>query len=664
MAKIIEVDEQNTSDSVQSTPRAVIAVFPYIVRQIYPHISINEPQDGLTYQDYLNLRNKCIIISDDVISVAVSTAKGNPNHTLQATLAPLGTSKVRKTGETSTSTSDNNIVDYLQRMAPGDWIMCWIVKGTEQQKDLIKKLRAQDSRVNGFDSGLKFIGQVMNINESFRTSTNGMKSKRFTVSAAGFNQYNSQIFYSPFIGAKANTPTGAAVFINTFYKNLEQDVVSKVYDKREGGPLNIQKQLKVLHQTLLGPGPGNGNENEKIRSTNGAFGVPAEVAKVLGRRKENGKFTTYADICTVILGVQKFSEKEEEFGGGALGPSYFELADPATQNDGNKYGAYYEPPEALNNLFLKGRKALAVSPTMGGTVYSMLQQVSNSAINEMYFTLRPEPTKEGNILPTMVCRQLPFADKLIEEIDNFSYTNYFEMPRFRLNPKTVLGYDLSRSEALRLNTVMARMSVVNAKPGGQTFLDGMAVEAGNWAFDANDIKRHGQRFYPVNIDQAVITLNETDNFTTVRKYAAFVTSVIANQHLKYTGNVQTVGIHAPICVGENCEFNDIVFHIEGVAHTYQVSEGGLPSFRTTLSLSHGVHKNGKLDALNDAHAYELFDQMCGGIIKEGQFPTEFGGPSGAEPTMSSGDIGDETQRAAPETSNPLWTQHKGLGPLR
>lgn len=661
MAKIIEIDEQNTADSVQSRPRAVVAVFPYIVRQIYPNIAINEPQESLTYQDYLNLRNKCIIISDDVLSAAVSTAKGSPNHTLQLSLAPLGHSKIRKAGDSSVSISNNNVVDYLQRMAPGDWIMCWIVKGMEEQEKLIDQLREQKTPANGYDSGLKFLGQIMNINESFRVNANGMKSKRFTVSAAGFNQYNSQIFYSPFLAAKDGTPTGAALFIKTFYKNLKQDVVSKVYDDQEGGALNIQKQLKVMHQTLLGPGPGDGNKEQPIRSTNGAFGVPAEMAKVLGRRTENGNFTTYADICSVILGVQHFSERDDDTG--VLGPSYFKASNAAKKKDGTEYGAYYEPPEALKNLFLKGRKALAVSPTMGGTVYSMLQQVSNSAINEIYFTLRPEPTKDGNILPTMVCRQLPFVTKLIEPIDDFSYTNYFDMPRFLLNPKTVLAYDLSRSEALRLNTVMARMSVVNAKPGGQTVLDGMATANGNWAFDSNDIKRHGQRFYPVNIDQNIITLNEAKSFTTVRKYAAFVTSVIANQHLKYTGNVQTVGIHAPICVGENCEFNDIVFHIEGVSHTYQVGEGGLTTFRTTLSLSHGIHKNGKLDALNDAHAYELFDQMCGGIIKDGLFPTEFGGPSSAEQTQSTGDIGD-ADRAPPQTSNPLWTQHRGLGPLK
>ncbi len=614
MPKIIDLTEQNAPDSVQQRARAVVAIFPYKERKIFPQIMITEQQSDLTYQEYLNLRNKYIIISDDILSATINTGKGGPSHSLQLTLAPLGPNERINTD--AGVEVNRNTINYLQRFAPGDWIMCWIVNGSTEQKKLIEKIRAGDQPVNDFDSGLKFIGQVMNINESFRTSAAGMKSKRFTVSASGFNQYNSQIFYSPFVGKKANSTAGAYLFVENFYKSLQDQIIEKAYDKKDGGVLNIQKQFKALHKALLGPGPGDGNSKEIVRSTNGAFGVPAELASALGRKVAGTEFTTYADICSVILGVQEFSNDDQY---GVLGPAF--KLETSTSKNGKSYGAYYEPSK--EDLFLKGRKALRVSPTMGGTVFSMLQQVSNSAINEMYFTLRPEPTKDGSILPTLVCRQLPFAEHLIEDIEGFSYTKYLDLPRFKIDPKTTLGYDISRSEALRLNTVMARMSVTSVKPNGGEFLDGMAIANGNWAFDDMDIKRHGQRFYPVNIDQDILTLNDNKNKTIVRKYAAFVTSIVTNQHLKYTGNIQMVGIHQPICVGENCEFNDIVFHIEGVSHTYQVS-GGLTSFRTTLSVSHGLHKNGEYDALNETEAYKLFEDMSGGIIKEGQFATEFG----------------------------------------
>ena len=624
MAKIIELKQLNASDSVQSRPRAVVLVFPYNEREIEPKIMINEPAAPAEdrYQSYLNLRNKYIIISDDILSATINTAKGNPNHNLQLSLAPLGLNEMMKDG--ASTKSNPNTVNYLQKFCPGDWIMCWIVAGTDEQRKLIDKIKKGEA-TNSYDSGLKFIGQVMNINESFRVSSNGMKTKRFTVSAAGFNQYNSQIFYSPFVGQKANSSSGAYLFVENFYKYLQDNIIQKAYDKKDGGPLNIQKQFKGLHKVLLGPGPGDGNSKEIVRSSNGAFGVPSELAVALGRKLDPSSFRTYADICSVIIGVQQFSEDrdtgEEDDTYGVLGPAF--KLETSTSRNGRTYGAYYEPDGNQEDLFLKGRKALRVSPTMGGTIYSLLQQVSNSAINEMYFTLRPEPNKEGNILPTLVCRQLPFADHLIEEIEDFSYTKYFDMPRFKIDPKTALAYDISRSEAMRLNTVMARMTVTSVKPNGGEFLDGMAIANGNWAFDENDIKRHGQRFYPVNIDQDVLALNEAKDVKVVRKYASFVTSIVTNQHLKYTGNLQIVGVHDPICVGENCEFNDIVFHIEGVSHTYQVSEG-LPSFRTTLSLSHGIHKSGDYDALNESEAYELFENMAGGIVKEGQFPTEFG----------------------------------------
>ncbi len=628
---IINADEEShfTPDSIQMTPRCVIAVFPFIVREIFPQIIINEQASKLDYQDYLNLRNKVIIIADDILSANVNTAKGNPNHTMQASLVPLGSSTIRKKGATAVSISDNNVVDYMQRIAPGDYVMCWLVNGVQAQQKLIEDLRSLNKPVNGYDSGLKFVGQLMTIQESYRVTQSGLKQKRYTIGASGFNQYNAQIFFSPFVAPKAGTATGGLEFAQDFYKTIEDNVVKKLY-AAEGGALSIQKQFKSLHKLLLGAGPGKTTEANPIRSANGAFGVPTEVAQALGRRvPTTSEFTTYADICSVLIGVQQYDNSEQH---GQLGPA-FDLETSVTFK-GRSYGMYYEPKSP--DYYLKGRKNLKISPTVGGTVYSLLQQVSNPSVNEMYFTLRPDPTKEGFILPTLVCRQLPFVTHLIEDIKGFTYTNYFELPRFKIASENILSYDLSRNDAMRLNTVMVRMSASIPKPNLQEMLDAISVKFGNWAFDGDDIKRHGQRFYPVTVDQDLITLDSSKRADTIRKYTAFLSSVVTNQHLKYSGSIQSVGMFIPICVGDNCQFNDLIFHIESIAHSYQVSNG-IPSFRTTLNVSHGIHKSGKYDALSDAKNYKPFNDMGGGVIKEGLHETEFISPSSREDSSSGTD---------------------------
>ncbi len=632
-----------TPDSFQSSPRAVIAIFPFIVREIFPQITINQVKSDLSYQDYLNLRNNVIIITDDVLSVSVNTAKGGPNHTLQASIAPLDGSSQRPKGKTSTSTAESNIVNYLQRIAPGDYVMSWIVNGTEELETLQSKLRLLEP-CNEYNSGLKFVGQVMNIQESFRTSTNGIKSKRYSLSAAGFNQYNSQIYYSPFITPQEGKPAGAELFVENFYNTLGDNVVDRLYSAQDGDPLNIHKQFKALHKLLLGVGPGSTSESNPIKSVNGAFGVPFELSKVLGRQRpqtSSASFATFADLMSVLIGVWKFKSNASDI----LGPD-FEL-ESSVQFKGGSFGAYYEPAgDGKEKYFLKGKKNLAISPTMGGTVYSLLQQVSNTAINEMYFTLRSEPKENGDILPTLVCRQFPYVTKLIEELNDFTFTNFMDMPRFMIPNESIIAYDISRSEALRLNAAMVRMNNSIPQPHAQEFLDAIALQFGNWAYDSNDIKRHGMRFHPVQVDQDTIALDNAKRSLIIRNYTTFISSVISNQHLKYTGNLQTVGIFEPICIGDNLEFNNIVFQIEGVSHNYQV-QAGMPTFRTTLSMSHGIHKSGKLDALQIPANYQDFLNMHEGIVKDSKYPTEF---LGTEKTPSR-DERDQPKTTAQPKSN-------------
>ncbi|CAM6004851.1 unnamed protein product [Sphagnum balticum] len=55
------------------------------------------------------------------------------------------------------------------------------------------------------------------------------------------------------------------------------------------------------------------------------------------------------------------------------------------------------------------------------------------------------------------------------------------------------------------------------------------------------------------------------------------------------GSIECIGIVEPIAVGDNLEYDGVVYHIEEVNHVCSISrESGIKNFRSVLRLSHGV----------------------------------------------------------------------------
>jgi hypothetical protein len=55
------------------------------------------------------------------------------------------------------------------------------------------------------------------------------------------------------------------------------------------------------------------------------------------------------------------------------------------------------------------------------------------------------------------------------------------------------------------------------------------------------------------------------------------------------GTFVCVGIQAPIAIGDNLEFEDVVYHIEQVVHSCSVNPAnGIKTFRTIISVSQGI----------------------------------------------------------------------------
>jgi hypothetical protein len=59
-------------------------------------------------------------------------------------------------------------------------------------------------------------------------------------------------------------------------------------------------------------------------------------------------------------------------------------------------------------------------------------------------------------------------------------------------------------------------------------------------------------------------------------------------YLRLDGQIELFGIQEPIDVGDNIQFEDVVYHIESMSHTCVVTPDGVKSFSTSIALSHGM----------------------------------------------------------------------------
>jgi hypothetical protein len=75
-----------------------------------------------------------------------------------------------------------------------------------------------------------------------------------------------------------------------------------------------------------------------------------------------------------------------------------------------------------------------------------------------------------------------------------------------------------------------------------------------------------------------------------RKWMALQADFHMNGHLALNGTINSFLVQAPIAIGDNCEWDGVVYHIESVMHSAQISNGFRSAY-TTLQLSHGLRSN-------------------------------------------------------------------------
>jgi len=233
---------------------------------------------------------------------------------------------------------------------------------------------------------------------------------------------------------------------------------------------------------------------------------------------------------------------------------------------------------------IQGVKEVKLEDWNQKTAWSILMGYSNQTLNEMYTTYRLSPDGD-RVMPTVVLRQKPFNNLHYRAESEYPVSNHLEMPRWKISSDLLKSLQLSKNEAARFNFVQVFTQTI---PGIQKTSQAFQIAAGNFQFDKGDIERNGLRPYikssPFNF------LSQKDLKEKAVPWSKIVTDWIIDGHLRESGTLNFFGIQDPISVGDNLEFDGVVYHIEAISHDMSVAPSGIKTFKTTLTVSHGIDK--------------------------------------------------------------------------
>ena len=448
--------------------------------------------------------------------------------------------------------------NYLTAIAPGDFVF---VNMLNWEKDANRIAKTSSNRnpgnINGFNDGFKGFFKVQGVREVLAIDPQtGTKTLFCKINGFGFTEFNNTIYFNPNLVDPKDTQL--SIFNAQFGETFNQLIAGHLID-------GIGFIITTLITTFIGTGPQNQSRLEpKFQpSKNTQFLMPAVIGKLL----DIENVSAAKDVYNYIFGVQSYSNA------------------PAS-NPGKGFN-----PTGLSNEFGVGFKNVTGAPCQGNGLlkpeywnqvkaWDILNQYTNSPLNEMYTCFRTDT--DGDVMPTVVFRQIPFTTQTLSL--SCKLTKFMTLPRWYISPALITTYDIGRDESARINFVQC---YAKSSFGA----DGIAVSTetaqGNYLFDREDVRRSGLRPYIFNSTMDEIPQNNRDSFRSPI-WAKIIGDAVMGGHLKLNGTITCIGIVEPICVGDNLELNDVVYHIEQVTHTCNQEAEGKKTFRTTLALSHGV----------------------------------------------------------------------------
>ena len=524
-AYVKEID-MNTEDSHQTCPGYLLTVIRWRNR------------DSFNYK-HVGAMDVCwpMVIYNDAISVTVSNNKTSITPSLQAVLKATD-------------------INYATAIAPGDFVFVNMVNdetkisvGSESDQTL--RNRAVGLRpINNYEDGFKGMFKVQTCRKrNIVNPITGVKTLVYQLVAFGFTEFNSSVYYNPVVYGSFQGKFGIfAAQFEKFWDTLVSDT----------GRFNIQDLMIFLIKTLLGQGPKQQDLN--LPSPNMHYQMPSGVGALLG--VPSAKHAS--EIYNYVFGVWQSSNLNSSTPGTGFNPSV-----TATKAQG-----FYVCPHKLDGL-----RVPQAEFWNNVKVWAILQQYLNPTINEMYTTFRVNP--ENKVMPTLIVRQKPFSS--LHYKAQIATTRFLQLPRWKISPNLLYDIDLGKDEAARINFVQifTRSQATNENKD-------KALQTGtaNYAVDIDDIGRSGLRPY---IATAPFDF-PTDAITVVKgkEWAKLVADWLFAGQLRESGTLSFVGIEEPISVGDNLEFDGVVYHIESLNHTMGIDTNGNKSFRTNMTVSFGT----------------------------------------------------------------------------
>ncbi len=274
---------------------------------------------------------------------------------------------------------------------------------------------------------------------------------------------------------------------------------------------------------------------------------------------------TYADLLKTLVGVQSYNS----FNSPRL-DVYGNLLDK--NNNSSVSGFSPKIKETSSTRISSTEAPLSGTFPIGAlnfnqiSVWSALNTYLNNPINEMYTCLRIDPNDaDGHVVPTLVVRQNPLSTPKFVQ-DNIG-TNYLELPRWYIHSDLILRQNRGRSNAIRYNYAYLSPSVL---PGFNANINPqLIVNYSKPISDSADIKRSGLRGM---ISTLSSTFDNTGSNAQADQQGTYwnrlMADILFGSHLKFTGTFVLKGIQEPICEGDNCVIDNVIYHIERVMHRW------------------------------------------------------------------------------------------------
>ncbi len=607
--------ERARIDQVSYTPYCVVLVLPLALPASCDRSKILLDMQGKSVSiakdpaEGVRLRSKPLTINDDIRFAHTNESKSDYRSRLQLLLS-------------------NSTTNYLAALLPGDWVFCWMLTSEVRARGVIDRIRKLDP-CNRWDDGLRFIGQVKDVDRD-RESRRGQPAHvQTSVACAGYGQLGSSTFYDPFLAE-------ATPLMGTWLARIGGAISELLGEPlpNGGGGLDINRLMPFFVKLLLGEGIaeryanpttsrgefgpggdrelllqiGTGDVRADSKEAPYALVVPGQVGQLLGKRNpERSTVLAYADVVELITGVQTFS-------GGAGQSATTHAPWAGFTPDGvpvNSTPDVYPdaPSHKQTNKKLLGSFIPTVPSFAGKEVWALLRQWLNPSVNEMYTTLRAN--EAGQVVPTIVVRQLPLSSvdfATAMQGEGLQLTPFLNVPRWVGHPCLVKKDRVGRTDDLRFNFVHVYGQSLDSQVASRYTSQ---IIRSPPARDDLDIQRSGLRPFTATV---ACSINESADGSGARKWIAVASDWLMDQHLTLSGTATMELVAGPIAKGDNFEYDGVVYQIEGTSHHFTCSPQGMRSAETTLQLTHGLRSD--TDPAYDERSGEIGDSYLFAAFRE------------------------------------------------